>query len=87
MPDKFCKELNHRDKSNLGTLMREGSHTFKSADMEKIPKDRLEIFLYQGVHMPSGTSLKNCIHMGQIIKSGVFQKFDFGVTGNYQVYG
>ncbi|XP_077533947.1 lipase member N-like isoform X2 [Haemaphysalis longicornis] len=36
---------------------------------------------------PSGTSFKNMIHMGQVLQTGKFRKFDLGTRRNHIVYG
>lgn len=45
---------------------------------------RLAVFLS---HTPAGTSYKNMIHIGQVLKTGKFRKFDFGAQRNLAVYG
>lgn len=45
---------------------------------------RLAVFLS---HTPAGTSYKNMIHIGQVLKTGRFRKFDFGSQRNLAVYG
>lgn len=50
----------------------------------EINETRLEVFLS---HTPAGTSYKNMIHIGQVLKTGRFRKFDFGVQRNLAVYG
>jgi lysosomal acid lipase/cholesteryl ester hydrolase len=37
-------------------------------------------------HTPAGTSTKTIIHYGQEIKSGQFQQYDYGTTGNIKMY-
>jgi pimeloyl-ACP methyl ester carboxylesterase len=44
---------------------------------------RMEVMV---AHEPGGTSVKNMIHWGQLISSGRFQKFDYGVVGNLEMY-
>lgn len=38
-------------------------------------------------HMPSGTSVKNIAHYGQMVMSGKFAKFSHGILGNIMQYG
>lgn len=38
-------------------------------------------------HYPSGSSLRNLKHFRQIIKSGRFEKYDFGAAENQKRYG
>uniref|UniRef100_A0A915IN51 Lipase n=1 Tax=Romanomermis culicivorax TaxID=13658 RepID=A0A915IN51_ROMCU len=37
--------------------------------------------------MPDDTSLKNVAHYGQMISSGLMQKYDYGLLKNYMIYG
>ncbi|KAJ8985385.1 hypothetical protein NQ317_007542, partial [Molorchus minor] len=36
---------------------------------------------------PTGTSTKNIKQFGQLINSGVFGRFDYGILGNLEIYG
>mmetsp|Transcript_23929 Transcript_23929/g.23606 ORF Transcript_23929/g.23606 Transcript_23929/m.23606 type:complete len:173 (+) Transcript_23929:559-1077(+) len=46
-----------------------------------------QMSVYVG-HMASGTSIKNLVHMGQLMTSnGTFQKFDYGRPDNLILYG
>lgn len=45
---------------------------------------RLPVYLCNG---PSGTSMRNLLHYGQLTKSKRFQKFDWGPKKNWKVYG
>lgn len=45
---------------------------------------RLDVFLS---HTPAGTSYRNMIHIGQVLKTGRFRKYDFGAQRNFAVYG
>lgn len=38
-------------------------------------------------HYPEGTGWKNLVHYAQIINSGRFQRFDYGVKENLKRYG
>lgn len=38
-------------------------------------------------HFNAGSSLRNLDHMGQLMRTGKFQRFDYGVATNLQVYG
>lgn len=38
-------------------------------------------------HLPSGTSLKNVVHFGQLVRCKHFRKFDYGFFKNRRVYG
>ena len=38
-------------------------------------------------HFPSGTSLRSFIHLGQLIYSGQFRKYDYGIIANQKIYG
>ncbi|XP_026482358.1 uncharacterized protein LOC113389552 [Ctenocephalides felis] len=38
-------------------------------------------------NIPSGGSAKELLHFAQLVKSGKFQKFDYGLIKNYQIYG
>ena len=37
--------------------------------------------------VPAGTSAKNMVHYVQLIKSGLFRDYDYGITGNIGRYG
>lgn len=37
--------------------------------------------------VPSGASYRQVAHYGQIIKSGIFQKYDHGPVENLKLYG
>ncbi|KAK8778014.1 hypothetical protein V5799_020643, partial [Amblyomma americanum] len=49
-----------------------------------INQTRIPLYL---CHFPAGTSMKNVIHYGQLVKSKRPQKFDYGASENYEVYG
>jgi hypothetical protein len=53
-----------------------------SVNTNRADQTRLDIY----VKLRGGTSLKNMIHMGQLINSGKFQKFDFGKEQNLFEY-
>ena len=36
---------------------------------------------------PGGTSMKNCLHWMQMIRTGEYRRFDYGAKRNMQVYG
>jgi lysosomal acid lipase/cholesteryl ester hydrolase len=38
-------------------------------------------------HFPAGTSTKTVLHYVQLVKSGNFQKYDYGKTKNLEIYG
>lgn len=38
-------------------------------------------------HTPSGTSMKNIVHFGQLVNSGTMSMFDYGKKGNKEKYG
>lgn len=38
-------------------------------------------------HLPSGTSLKNVVHFGQLVRCRHFRKFNYGVLKNRRIYG
>jgi len=44
---------------------------------------RMEVMV---AHEPGGTSVKNMIHWGQVIKSGSFVMYDYGQAGNKLMY-
>ena len=60
---------------------------FESVDVSLQDKDKLKNYLDESFDGMAGTSLKNLMHMGQLFNSGVFQKFDYGKTGNQAIYG
>jgi len=45
---------------------------------------RLPVYM---AHTPAGTSVKNMIHMGQLVQNGKFQKYDHGFIMNMIRYG
>jgi lysosomal acid lipase/cholesteryl ester hydrolase len=53
-------------------------------DEDELDIDRFSA--YAG-HMPSGTSVKNIAHWGQMVLSGRFAHFDHGILGNQAEYG
>lgn len=53
-------------------------------DENELDDSRVSAYL---THMPSGTSVKNIAHYGQMVLSGRFAKFDHGVLGNMVEYG
>ncbi|XP_055849510.1 lipase 1-like [Episyrphus balteatus] len=53
-------------------------------DENQINKTMLPVILS---HTPSGGSLKNVLHFGQLRKSGRFRQYDYGKMGNIQKYG
>ncbi|XP_074595058.1 gastric triacylglycerol lipase-like [Brevipalpus obovatus] len=50
---------------------------------EHINLTRLPVII---AHYPSGTSMRNVLHLGQNVRSGFFRKFNFGLK-NYFIYG
>jgi len=54
------------------------------ADTNQLNVTRLPVYM---THTPAGTSTQNIVHFGQMIKSGKFQKHDFGFLGNSVRYG
>ncbi|XP_077509459.1 lipase 3-like [Amblyomma americanum] len=62
-----------------------GFITFVSGQQTRpINATRLPVFLSD---VPSGTSFKNMIHIGQVYKNGRFAKFDYGEQRNVDIYG
>ncbi|XP_052820111.1 gastric triacylglycerol lipase-like [Mya arenaria] len=55
-----------------------GGFDYKYMNMTRIP-------VYVS-HSPAGTSVKNIIHYAQSVRSGKFQKFDYGSQENMQKY-
>ncbi|VDI70066.1 Hypothetical predicted protein, partial [Mytilus galloprovincialis] len=53
-------------------------------DYKNLNQSRLPVYVS---HSPAGTSVKNMIHYSQAIKSGKYQKYDYGPVGNKQHYG
>lgn len=53
-------------------------------DENELDDSRITAYLS---HMPSGTSVKNVAHYGQMVLSGRFAKFDHGIIGNQIEYG
>lgn len=53
-------------------------------DESELDDSRVSAYL---THMPSGTSVKNIAHYGQMVLSGRFAKFDHGILGNLVQYG
>ena len=45
---------------------------------------RLGVYAY---HTPAGTSVKNILHMAQLINSGEFCRYDYGSSKNTDLYG
>ena len=68
----ICKSISNVLNSQYG----EGS--------KNLNETRLPIYFY---HRPAGTSLKNLMHYFQEVKSGRFEKYDYGVLGNFKRYG
>ncbi|XP_012566664.2 gastric triacylglycerol lipase isoform X1 [Hydra vulgaris] len=52
-------------------------------DVSNLNKTRLPVYMS---HLPAGTSSKDMIHFAQMIKSGKFQMFDYGKSGNIKRY-
>lgn len=48
-------------------------------DEAELDDSRIDAYLS---HMPSGTSVKNIAHYGQMVLSGRFAHFDYGILGN-----
>ena len=48
------------------------------------PQTRLPVYY---THTPAGTSVKNCAHFAQEVKSGRFAKYDYGTVKNLVHYG
>lgn len=38
-------------------------------------------------HIPSGSSTRQIIHYGQLMKTNRFCKYNYGMIGNYKLYG
>nr|ACU57197.1 triacylglycerol lipase [Penaeus vannamei] len=53
-------------------------------DPDEIPKDFLPIIL---AHTPAGASVHTVNHYAQLVMSGVFDKYDYGLIGNLNHYG
>lgn len=53
-------------------------------DPDEIPKDFLPIIL---AHTPAGASVHTVNHYAQLVMSGVFSKYDYGLIGNLNHYG
>lgn len=53
-------------------------------DASHMNQTRLPVYM---THTPAGTSVQNIVHYGQMIKSGKFQKHDYGFMGNTLHYG
>lgn len=60
---------------------------FESVDISLQDKNKLKNYLDESFDGMAGTSLKNLMHMGQLFKTGKFQKFDYGKTSNQLIYG
>lgn len=52
-------------------------------DWDELDDSRIDAYL---AHMPSGTSLKNIAHYGQLVNSGRFAHFEHGILGNQMRY-
>lgn len=53
-------------------------------DFDELNTELLPVIL---AHLPAGTSVHNMNHYSQVITSGVFGMYDFGVLGNLNHYG
>lgn len=38
-------------------------------------------------HVPAGASIKQLVHYGQLIRSGKFRMYDYGIIKNWFIYG
>lgn len=56
------------------------------ADMSTEANDQTATQVYFG-HFPSGSSLKQLQHFGQIVHSNKFMRYDYGVEDNLARYG
>jgi lysosomal acid lipase/cholesteryl ester hydrolase len=53
-------------------------------DPQQMNATRLPVYI---AHTPAGTSVQNLVHYAQVINSGRFMKFDYGLFGNLNKYG
>lgn len=52
-------------------------------DTTNLNETRIPVYM---THLPAGTSSKDMIHFAQMVKSGKFQKFDYGKSENIKRY-
>jgi len=71
----FCKLAPH-----LCNIIDEGYGNYNGTidNMARLP--------VKFMHTPAGCGWRNLMHYAQIIWSGKFQRYDFGLTGNYVKY-
>eukprot|EP00347_Sterkiella_histriomuscorum_P000964 403373853 len=56
---------------------------FADTRADLVNQDRISLYFKR---FSAGTSLKNLVHMGQIMTSGKFQQYDYGFIGNFAQY-
>ena len=56
-----------------------GIYLLGGYDKKNLNQTRLPVYLS---HYPAGTSVKNMFHLLQLLRSNVFQKYDYGEMGN-----
>ena len=79
MPN-FCKTINHpRATANSGSL--------EKTNTTNVNPFLNNFFQKDAIGGNCGTSLKNLVHMGQLLHSGKFQKYDYGAVQNLNIYG
>ncbi|KAM7299948.1 lipase member J-like [Ixodes scapularis] len=72
--------LNHHHPTRLPNHLGHGPDTHTLTPIES----RYPVYLS---HLPAGTSIKNMIHLSQLVNSKNAQKYDYGPEGNREKYG
>jgi len=65
----------------IGVVTAEDMDKSPSADLRRVDKSRVEIYL----NAQGGTSLKNIVHMGQILKYKRFARYNYGWSKGWEV--
>ena len=64
-------------------MCEKGMSIIVGPDHNNLNKTRLSVYT---AHFPAGTSVKNMLHYGQLVRSGFFRMYDYGVK-NVEHYG
>ncbi|XP_050735948.1 lipase 3-like [Eriocheir sinensis] len=77
--DKFCD-----DNSTYAGVCYNFLFLIAGPDSEELNEEFLPVIL---AHTPAGSSVHTVNHYAQLIASGLFQKYDYGIIGNMNHYG